>query len=81
MLKILAVSCDLLFCATQEEKYVKPAAEIISDWGNLPKYISRIESTTWFYPEDLLDEHITGYKKWFEQQREEKKEDNQAKTD
>ena len=52
------VCTNLIQIAAKNEKYVEPAVELISDWGNLYDYKSIIETkNTWSYY-DLLDYKI-----------------------
>lgn len=67
------VCTNLINIAAKNEKYVEPAVELISDWKSLRNYTSKVETSTWFYYHQLLDEHITGYKKWHQEQRDKDK--------
>lgn len=66
------VCTNLIEIAANNEKYIEPAIELISDWANLNDYTSKVEKHTWLRYHQLLDEHITGYKKWHEEQQLEK---------
>jgi len=59
----------LLINAAINEKYVEPAVELIINWENLSDYTTKVETSTWFNYKELLGEHLTGYKKWHEEQR------------
>lgn len=59
----------LIKIAANNEKYVEPTIELVLDWKNLNDYTSRVETHNWFHFEELLDEHLTGYKKWYEKQQ------------
>ena len=74
------VCADLIKSAAKNEKYIEPAAELISDWENLSDYVSRVESTTWFHYNQLLDDHITGYKNWHEKQLKNEKDKGKGKN-
>ncbi|MGE7649135.1 hypothetical protein ACQKM1_15290 [Peribacillus frigoritolerans] len=74
------VCINLIEIAAKNEKYIEPAIELISDWVNLGDYTSKIESHTWFRYYQLLDEHITGYKNWHEEQLEKEKGKGKSKT-
>jgi hypothetical protein len=74
------VCFNLINIAATNEKYVEPAVELISCWKNLTDYTSKVETHTWFRFHQLLDEHITGYKKWQEKQREKGKGEVNSKT-
>ncbi|CAK6471652.1 hypothetical protein BFRIG_01368 [Peribacillus frigoritolerans] len=67
------VCTNLIEKAAKNEKYIEPAIELISDWEKLSNYTSKVETHTWFRYYQLLDEHITGYKKWHEEKREKEK--------
>jgi hypothetical protein len=60
---------NLLIIAAKNEKYVEPAVELIINWENLSEHTTKVETSTWFNYEELLGEHLTGYKKWYEEQR------------
>ncbi|WP_273837305.1 hypothetical protein [Guptibacillus sedimenti] len=72
------VCANLIDQAASNEKYIDPAVEMISDWENLNECTEKVESHSWFYYKGLLDAHLTGYKKWHEEQRELEK--NKKKT-
>ncbi|MEE3951662.1 hypothetical protein [Peribacillus frigoritolerans] len=74
------VCTKLIKIAAENEKYIEPAIELIYDWGNLEDYTSKIETHDWFRVHQLLDEHITGYKKWHEEQLEMEKGKDNSKT-
>lgn len=74
------VCTNLIEIAAKNEKYVEPAIELISDWKKLSDYTSKVETHTWFGYYKLLDEHITGYKKWHEDQRDKEKGKKNSKT-
>lgn len=74
------VCTNLIEIATKNEKYIEPAIELISDWGNLEDYTSKVETHDWFRYYQLLDEHITGYKKWHEKQLVKEKGKGKSKT-
>ncbi|MGD6846303.1 hypothetical protein [Rossellomorea aquimaris] len=48
---------NLIKLASEDDKYVKAAIDIVSDWENLKTYTSKVESHTWFYYKDVLVEH------------------------
>ncbi|ASS95094.1 hypothetical protein [Peribacillus simplex] len=74
------VLTNLIDIAAKEEKYIESTIELISDWKNLSDYTSKVESHTWFGYRQLLDEHITGFKKWHEELREKEKGKGKSKT-
>jgi hypothetical protein len=63
------VCTNLVKIAAENEKYVEPAVELISDWKRMGTYTAKVEKHTWFGFYELLDEHINGYKNWEEEQR------------
>ncbi|ALC91575.1 hypothetical protein AM500_18625 [Bacillus sp. FJAT-18017] len=75
-----SVCSNLIKIAAQDKKFIVPAAELISNWKCLSDYTSKIETHTWFYYTQLLEEHITGYKKWHENQQKKEKEKGKNKT-
>ena len=74
------VCTKLIEIAAKNEKYVEPAVELISDWKCLGDYTMKVETSTWFGYYQLLDEHITGYKKWHQEQRDKDKDKGNSKT-
>lgn len=72
------VCTNLIKNAAKYPEFKQPAAEMILDWKNLEAYTSRVDKHTWFHYTELLEEHLTGYKKWHEKQREENKNDKKA---
>lgn len=56
------ICLSLIKLAAEEEKYIAPAVELITDWRNLNDYTSKVKSHTWFYHSQLLDAHLSGYK-------------------
>ncbi|WP_340141854.1 hypothetical protein [Priestia sp. D3YE.R1] len=73
------VCTNLIKIAAKNEKYVEPAVELINNWENLTDFTSKVESHTWFHYDPLLDEHLTGYKKWHEEQRQMEKTKTKSK--
>ena len=74
------VCTNLIKIAAKDEKYVEAAIELISDWEGLGDYTLKVENHTWFHYNQLLEEHITGYKKWHEEQKRNKKKNDNHKT-
>lgn len=68
------VCSALIKLAAKNEKYVEPAVELIINWERLSDYTTKVETSTWFNYNQLLDEHLTGYKTWHEKQRKKDKE-------
>ncbi|MED3972925.1 hypothetical protein COM86_09445 [Priestia megaterium] len=73
------VCTNLIKIAAKNDKYVEPAVELINNWENLTDFTSKVESHTWFHYDQLLDEHLTGYKKWHEEQRQMEKTKTKSK--
>lgn len=67
------VCASLIDEAASNEKYIDPAVELISNWENIRDNVEKVEKVTWFYHEKLLESHLTGYKKWHEEQRKQEK--------
>lgn len=74
------VCTNLIKIAAKNEKYVEPAVELISKWKCLDDYTSKVETSTWFSYSKLLDEHLTGYKQWHQEQRNKDKNKGKSKT-
>ncbi|MFB8425070.1 hypothetical protein ACFC4S_23925 [Priestia megaterium] len=53
----------------------------MSNWKHLSEYTTKVETRTWFNYDQLLDEHLTGYKTWHEKQREKDKENARCKIE
>ncbi|NGY88516.1 hypothetical protein F6Y05_36600 [Bacillus megaterium] len=75
------VCTALIKIAAKNEKYVAPAVELVSNWKHLSEYTTKVETRTWFNYDQLLDEHLTGYKTWHEKQREKDKENARCKIE
>jgi hypothetical protein len=74
------VCANLIKIAAKDEKYIEPAVELVSDWKRLGEYTSKVEKSTWFAYYELLDEHLTGYKKWHQDQRDKEKGKGKGKS-
>lgn len=48
---------------------MEPVVELIINWERLSDFTTKVETSTWFNYDQLLDEHLTGYKTWHEKQR------------
>ncbi|WP_416420357.1 hypothetical protein ACLZHR_25745 [Priestia aryabhattai] len=62
--------------AENNGEYKESVLEILMDWKNMSSYIKKVETSTWFYREELLKEHSEGfptYQKKLEEEEKEKK--------